>query len=200
MNKLVFDTEALDLNNKYIYNLGYVIMNEEGKILVERDYAIKQVYDNSIAMATAFYSKKRPLYTSKMKGRKTQKKYWGMACQQMIRDIKKYQVEEAYAYNSSYDVGAFQLMVKTFKNINPLNQVKVVDIMDLLNILINTREYYEYCKTNNFITQKGNLKKSAEVVYGYIINNPNYIEEHTALEDSKIEATILQVLLDLNEL
>ena len=72
--------------------------------------------------------------------------------------------------------------------------------MDLLNILINTKEYYEYCKANNFITEKGNLKKSAEVVYGYITNNPNYIEEHTALEDSKIEATILQVLLDLNEL
>ena len=55
MNKLVFDTEALDLNNKYIYNLGYVIMNEKGKILVERDFTIKQVYDNYIAMATAFY-------------------------------------------------------------------------------------------------------------------------------------------------
>lgn len=200
MNKLVFDTEALDLNNRYVYNLGYVIMNEEGKILVERDFTIKQVYDNAIAMATTYYSKKRPLYTSKMKGRTTHKKYWGIACQQMIRDIKNYQVKEAYAYNSGYDVGAFQLMVNTFKNINPLNKVKVVDIMDLLNILINTKEYYEYCKANNFITEKGNLKKSAEVVYGYITNNPNYIEEHTALEDSKIEATILQVLLDLNEL
>ena len=58
MNKLVFDTEALDLNNRYVYNLGYVIMNEEGKILVERDFTIKQVYDNAIAMATTYYSKK----------------------------------------------------------------------------------------------------------------------------------------------
>ena len=33
--------------------------------------------------------------------------------------------------------------------------------------------------------------KTAEAVYAYITGNPEYSEEHTALEDSKIEAAIL---------
>lgn len=200
MNRLVFDTEALNLNNRIIYNVGYCIIDDNGKTLLEKNFVVKQVYDNKMVMSTAYYNNKTSLYTRKMKGRKTKKVYWGDVCRIMKKDIKDFNISKAYAYNSNYDVGAFATTQKLFKNkINPLNDVEVIDIMDYLDILINSVDYNNYCKTNNFITERGGLKKSAEVVYGYITNNPNYVEEHTALEDSKIEKDILILLLTLND-
>lgn len=200
MNRLIFDTEALNLNNRIIYNVGYCIIDGNGKTLLEKNFVVKQVYDNKMVMSTAYYNNKTPLYTRKMKGRKTKKVYWGDVCRIMKKDIKDFNISKVYAYNSNYDVGAFDTTQKLFKNkINPLNDVEVIDIMDYLDILINSVDYSNYCKTNNFITERGGLKKSAEVVYGYITNNPNYVEEHTALEDSKIEKDILILLLTLND-
>lgn len=200
MNRLIFDTEALNLNNRIIYNVGYCIIDSNGKTLLEKNFVVKQVYDNKMVMSTAYYNNKTPLYTSKMKGRKTKKVYWGDVCRTMKKDIKDFNVSKAYAYNSNYDIGAFATTQKLFKNkINPLNDVEVIDIMDYLDILINSADYNNYCIDNNFVTEKGYLKKSAEVVYGYMTNNPKYIEEHTALEDSKIEKDILILLLTLND-
>ena len=41
-------------------------------------------------------------------------------------------------------------------------------------------------------------QKKAETLFRYLTNNPNYTEEHTALEDSKIELFILLTALGLS--
>ena len=72
-NIIVFDTETISLNKNFIYNIGYVICDPDGKVLLQRDMVIRQIYDNAPLFATAYYAKKRPLYTSKMKARRTVK-------------------------------------------------------------------------------------------------------------------------------
>ena len=92
-NILVFDTETISLEKSFIYNLGYVIVDPDGKTLLERSFVIRQIYDNKPLFATSYYAKKRPLYISMLKGRRTKKVSWGDACRLMCKDIKEYGVQ-----------------------------------------------------------------------------------------------------------
>lgn len=193
MKVLVFDTETISLNKAFIYNLGYVVVDTEtGEILATRDFVIKQVYDNKALFATAYYSNKRPLYTSKMKAKKCRKVNWGDACRVMLKDIKDYGIKQVYAYNSDFDEKAFYFTHLFFKNKRrPLDYVVVNDIMDLIKPIIKSKEYKEFCKANNYLTSSNRVKQTAEIVYRFVSGNNDFIEEHTALNDSMIEMSIL---------
>ena len=67
--------------------------------------------------------------------------------------------------------------------------------LDIWSAIVMTKccckKYVKFCKKNGFMTEKGNCKTSAEVVWGYLTNNPNFEEEHTGLADCEIEYKIL---------
>lgn len=195
MNIIVFDTETISLNKQFIYNLGYVIFDTEtGEVHAQRDFVIRQIYDNKPLFATAYYANKRPLYTARMKGRSTQKVSWGEACRRMAKDIKDYKVTDAYAYNATFDEKAFYFNHLFFRNkVRPLDRVVVHDIMDYIKPITDTKEYREWTKAHGFVTAHSTPrpKKTAEAVYAFLKDNPDYKEEHTALKDSEIELTIL---------
>jgi hypothetical protein len=52
----------------------------------------------------------------------------------------------------------------------------------------NEDEFYK------FFTKKGNLKMTAESIYCFISNNPEFKEAHTAVQDCKIEYEIYKYL------
>ena len=197
-NRIIFDTETIGLEKAFCYNLGYVITDENGKTLIARNFIIRQIYDNKPLFATAYYAKKRPIYTAYLKGKKAVKVSWGKACQIMMKDIKDFEVENAYAYNSKFDEKVFYFNHLFFRNkTRPLDIVKVHDIMDYISVFTETDDYKEFCKTHGLVNKNGKVKRTAENTYAYITNNHNYKEEHTALEDSKIESAILTYCLNL---
>lgn len=69
-------------------------------------------------------------------------------------------------------------------------------IVDLWNVackkLINIDKYRNYCLENNLLTVSATyFKTSAETSFQYLMNQHNFIEEHTALSDAIIESQIL---------
>ena len=47
MNVVVFDTETVNLEKPFCYNIGYTILNvDNGKTLAKRDYVVEQVWHN----------------------------------------------------------------------------------------------------------------------------------------------------------
>jgi len=191
-NIVVFDTETISLEKSFIYNLGYVIINPDGKRLARRNFIIRQIYDNKPLFATAYYAHKRPIYLSYMKGRTAKKVSWGEACRLMAKDIKEYNIADGFAFNSPFDVKAFYFNHLFFRNKRrPLDGIKVHDIMNYIKVFTETEEYKEFCKSNGFVCKNGRVKRTAESCYAFITNNPEYKEEHTALEDSEIETDIL---------
>lgn len=191
-NILVFDTETISLEKSFIYNLGYVIVDPDGKTLLERSFVIRQIYDNKPLFATSYYAKKRPLYISMLKGRRTKKVSWGDACRLMCKDIKEYGILDGFAYNSPFDVKAFYFNHLFFRNKRrPLDGIKVHNIMNYIDVFTQTEKYKTFCKANGFVCKNGRVKRTAESCYAFITNNPTYKEEHTALEDSRIETEIL---------
>ena len=55
----------------------------------------------------------------------------------------------------------------------------------------NDQKYGEFCYNNDFLTKRGQRRYTAEILYRFLTNNLDFVEEHTGLEDAEIEAQIL---------
>ena len=204
MNIIVFDTETISINKPYCYDLGYVVYNTETEqILAKRSFVIEQVWNNKPLFNTAYYSNKRPLYVSSMRGRRSELIKYGFAQQKMIRDIQQYQVVGAYAFNSKFDDGVFEFNADKYGCKNALDTIPIYDIRGYAMNYLADGSYKEFCDNNEdiksadgtskkFITDADGYKTTAESFYSYLIDDANYNEEHTALADSVIELEILR--------
>ncbi|AXF52423.1 MAG: putative Pol III-like exoribonuclease [Caudoviricetes sp.] len=58
--------------------------------------------------------------------------------------------------------------------------------------LININKYRNFCLENEYLTQSVQyFKSSAETAFQYLLNQHDFVEEHTALSDALIESQIL---------
>ena len=199
MNIMVFDTETTSLNKPFCYNIGYVICNTDtGEILAEKDFVVEQIWHNIPLFSTAYYAAKRPIYVSRMRAKKTKMNKFGYICKEMIRDLNTFDVEYAYAYNSSFDERVFEYNCDWFKCNNPFDMIPILDIRgNVHNSIAFTQPYKDFCERYNRFTEKGNYSTTAETVYQYMTGITDFEEEHTALADSIIELSIL--LTTVNE-
>lgn len=196
---MVLDTETIGLTNRIIYNLGYKIFDLiNGKVVVKNDFVVQQFYDNKPLMMTAYYKDKKPIYTSLMKGKKARKEKWGKIMQVVCKDIKKYQIENCFAYNSNFDIKSIETTMQLFpknKN-NILDYVEIKDIMKYIKPIVESKDFEEFAIANGNVSEvTGKPSKSAQSLYRYITNDPNFIESHTALADCDIELDILLTAL-----
>ena len=197
MKIMIFDTETTSLDKPFCYNIGYQIVETETEaVLVARDYVVEQVWHNLPLFSSAYYADKRPIYVQRMRARQVIMDKFGYICQQMIRDIKTFEIEHAYAYNSPFDVKVFEFNCDWYKCSNPFDTVKVHDIRGYVHQFLIDDDYKEYCEEHKLFTESGNYSTSAETVYRYVAVDDDFNEEHTALADSKIETFILYTVID----
>lgn len=196
---MVFDTETTGVGEKpFCYNVGYTVLDTETReTLVRRDFVVEQIWHNIPLFSTAYYAEKRPIYVSAMRGKRAVMDKWGYIMRQMKRDIDAHNVEAAFAYNSPFDDRVFAYNCEWFHTNNPLEAVPVKDIRGMVSEFItNQPEYREFCEKYQLFTESGNFSGTAEAVYQFITNNPEFVEDHTALSDAEIEAEILLYCLD----
>jgi len=191
---MIFDTETTSLDKPFCYDVGYSIVNDESfEVALEKHFVVEQTWHNLPLFESAYYKEKRPLYIGLMRQHKTTMNKWGYIMREMARDIKNYNVEHAYAYNSGFDDKVFTFNCDWFKCMNPLDNVAIHDIWGYATQFItNTLPYKMFCEAHERYTDTGNYKGSAEVVYQYITNNPDFVEAHMGLYDSQIERKILE--------
>lgn len=192
--KIVLDTETCHgFKNPLVYDLGWIVATDNGEIIKTRSYIIKETYDNKSLMETAYYKEKKPLYEMRLKSGYSKKVYLSWALRQLTLDMKKYGIN-TFAYNSPFDYRALNSTRDYFNKdkYNPLEN-GINDIMKAIKVITTSEEYKKFCEDNNFMTKHATPRPQtkAETLYRYLTRNPNYTEEHTALEDSKIELAIL---------
>ena len=197
MYSMVFDTETTDLNKCFCYDVGYVIFNNDDFHIVERKhFVIEQIWHNLPLFSTAYYAEKRPQYITLMRQRKATMSKWGYVMREMSRDIKKYDITDAYAFNSDFDEKVFNFNCDWFKTNNPLDTVAIHDIWGYSSEFItNTEDYKNYCEEYSRFTDSGNYHGNAETVYQFITSNPDFVEKHMGVFDSDIEAEILKICI-----
>lgn len=195
MNIVVFDTETTNLEKPFVYNIGYKIVNtDNGWIdLVKHDFVVEQVWHNDMLFTTAYYANKREIYVQRMRARKCFMEKFGYITQTMVREFKAYDIQFAFAYNSPFDDKVFQYNCDWFKCNNPFDNIEIVDIRGYVHKAIAfTPEYQKFCEDNGYFTESGNYSTTAETVFRYVMQDTDFVEEHTALSDSHIETEILK--------
>lgn len=90
------------------------------------------------------------------------------------------------AHNTSFDFCRTCVM-------DCIEGMEFFDIMfAFYDTIAQTKRYKQFCVENGYYTEKGNCRMTAEVCYRFISGNNDFIEEHTALADTEIEAEILR--------
>ena len=197
MSYMVFDTETTGLDKPFCYDIGYAIFDNSRNIMVRKHFIVEQVWHNLPLFESAYYKDKRPQYILLMRQHKAIMDKWGYIMREISRDIRNYEVTDAYAYNSDFDDKVISFNCDWFKCNNPFEQTPIHDIWGYAcQYITNTQSYKNFCEANEFFTDTGNYKQSAEIVYRYLMQDTDFTEAHMGLYDVDIEAIILQYCED----
>jgi hypothetical protein len=197
MNKKIYctlDTETVGgaTNPEGFYHLGGIIHDRQGNIFGCFNYLVADMLDR---IEFDDYAKKNmPLYADMLEqGTATL-----VATQESaicaVADICDYfNVSTVMAYNSGFD----------FCKTKCRELLEGRDFIDLwlmaLQTICQKASYRKFCADNGRYNKKGNCRTNAETVFAYLTNTPDYCEEHTALEDSKIEKFIFDNCIKMHK-
>lgn len=200
-NVLVMDTETVGTFGKpIVHDWGWQIVDKDFHVLTARRYLVEELHLHQqwILKASDFYNSKHSLYVKAIEEKSVKLASWRTIVKQFLTDIRNYNVKVISAYNLAFDYKAIKYTNLFFDSENE-KLMKVVDSKSLLclwnlacDTILNTEDYKDYATMKNFISEKGNYLTSAEACYSYLINDEHFEEEHTALEDVKIETEILK--------
>jgi hypothetical protein len=197
---LLVDTEFITLNKPFVYDLSYLIARKvDDKYITLKSVGnvVKQVYQNKMMFETAYYSEKRKLYVSALKGKTYKQNYLGNILRQLKKDIAEYNVSMVLGYNVGADLRSIDFTSNYLKLESPLKDTKIIDLMPIIvNTICDTNEYKNFAKQNNLITEKGYYKMSVESVMKYINNNIEFSEKHLGKSDNENEIDLLNYAIE----
>ena len=194
----MIDTETANtIENPFTYNIAYAIINmNNGKILKERSFLVKEIFRYHSLMDSAYFSEKIPFYFELLaRGLIEEKSIFAIKAI-FYGDCRTYNIRNIYAHNARFDVRALN---KTLRYITSSREryfipygVHVNDTLKMTQTLFSSdKDYTEFCHSNNYLTKHGRNKLTAECLYRYINDDNDFTESHTALEDVLIEKDIL---------
>lgn len=178
---------------KGIYHLGGFIHDRETNVCGAFNYVIAEHY-NEIQKDS--YAKKNFERYERMvaEGVATMVATEQEAIDAVNRLCDYYNVRYMMAFNSGFD------FTKTACR-ELLENREFIDIwLMAMQTLTFRKKYQTFCRENGFFSaSKKSCSTSAETVYAYLTGNAEYIEEHTALEDSRDEMKIFKACIDSHQ-
>ena len=186
----VFDTETIGIDNKWIYDLGMVIIEKTGEPLYKKRWIIHETMTIPDIAKIAFYGEKILTFYNKFSMVK-----FARAREEFREIMEDFGVNVITAYNLQFDMRA---IIETLEYTGIGNKFLnyPVEYFDLWNACCNSifqqKEFQETALKQNWLSKVGNYRSTAEVAYRYITKDFEFSESHTALEDASIEAVILQ--------
>lgn len=191
---LILDTETADLSGA-VYDVGYTIATKKGDILAERNFLVEEIFTNADKMMGAFYARKIFTHYARMlNDDEIGLTPWACIVDQINKDIADYDVTVVAAYNAGFDT---RVMTSTHKMLGNNGKVlqhpcKILDIWQFAcETKLSQKQYVRMARENGWVSPKGNIKTGAEFAYRFITRDYQFIEDHTALSDARIETEIL---------
>lgn len=188
--------ERTDMSNVLVYDCGWCVMDTSGNIYEERSFVNRDifVYEREL-MQSAYYAWKIPQYVEDIRNGERQMASTYEIRQIMLSDMETYGIKEVVAHNARFDLNALNLIQRwttksRFRYWFPYG-TEIWDTMKCSRSVIHKMPTYQkFCEENGFLTANGKLSTTAENLYRFIIGNPDYQEEHRAIEDVRIEREI----------
>lgn len=185
----ILDTETTH-PEQHVFDIAVLIGDKKGNVVFQRQWIIKEKIKQKL-----FYEEKRSLYLKRLRSSKYPAKFCkiSVCLSEMERIFQQFEITEVYAYNMSFDSRVIGNIANEYQLKNPLigREMECLWFWSCQTIF-QQKSFPKFCVDNPLtaMTEKGNYKTSAENCYSYITNTPGFVEEHTALEDCKIEYDI----------
>ena len=208
---LVFDTETApikkstvcDSSNSLVYDFGCGIYDKKGNCYENRSYVNKDIFLGEFEkMQSAYYCKKIPNYIEDLANGSRVLRTMEEIKQEVAELIKKYNISTVSAHNARFDLGALATTMEWLSNGEEwffFPKDRDIEVWDTLgmarDVIAKQPTYKSFCQKNDQMTSNGRVRLTAESIYQFITDNPNFKEEHTGLEDVQIESQILAYCL-----
>ena len=194
---LVCDIETANhAEDALAYDVGLAIVDRNGTVYEKHSYICKEIFfDEADLMQSAYYARKIPEYHEGIAdgSRKVATLYEIRA--KVFEMYEFWHYKAVMAYNAYFDNSGLNrtqryITKSKYRWFFPYG-VPVHCIWHMAcQTICSLKKYHKFCADNGFVSKAGNIQTSAEVVYRFLTNNPDFEEEHKGLEDVLIEAYI----------
>jgi hypothetical protein len=195
---LVIDTETCNtIEQPLPYDIGYAICDRYGNIVIERSFMVAEIFiDHKDLMKSAYFAEKIPQYWEDLKNGKRELKSIFNIRKQIHTDMKNYKVKKVGAYNMGFDKRALNNDIRYcsksfFRWFFPFGTEYFCIWNMACQVLLNSTSYVKFALQNGLVSDKDNILTNAECCYQFLTKNLDFKEEHTGLEDVRIEVDIL---------
>lgn len=198
MNVIVLDTETTNtLEEPLCYDIGWAIIDlDTEKVIKTESYAVAEVFLDKELMACAYFAEKVPSYWEEIKhsSRKLARLY--TIRKALLNDCKAYHIAEIYAHNATFDYLSCNLTQRLLTSSKwryffPYGIVICDTLKMARKAFGKDKAYKDFCERNGFLTSNGKCRFTAEVLYRFLTDNVDFVEEHKGLDDVLIEKEIL---------
>lgn len=190
---LVLDVEATRLN--HVYDIGYAVIDKQGNIYTTQSFVVLDIITDMADMNTAYYRGKLPQYWNSVSRGSHTPAWLNTIRHQVLQTMKQYDINTVVAYNVTYDVKALNDTIAYLTNgyqaqFFPTNTIVWCVYTMACQVLFTQKTYIKQAIRKDWITDKGNMRTSAEFAYRYITGQDDFEEEHMGLTDVLIEIAI----------
>lgn len=195
---IMIDTETANgLDDPLFYDCGWQVIDTHGRLYKERSFVNRDVFiDERELMKSAYYANKIPQYCEDIRaGRRVMASLYEIK-KALAEDVAEYGCVFICAHNARFDYrslnGTQRYLTKSKYRYFVPKGLEWWDTMKMAqSVICKMPTYIKFCKENGFVCANGQIRKTAEVLYRFIINDLDFVEEHTGLEDVDIERQIL---------
>lgn len=196
----------LDLSQSLVYDIGWQVVDKSGKVYKKRSFVVAEIFLDKELMAGAYYSDKIPQYWEDIKKGKRILKTFMNIWKIFLSDRKHFRIKNVFAHNAYFDYNALNNTIRfltgsKYRYFMPYC-VEWWDTLKMARDVFSKNEKYSlYCQTNGFLTAHKHPQNrlTAEILWKYLSNNPDFVESHTGLEDVEIETEIMVYCLKVKK-
>lgn len=201
---IMVDVETTnDLESPLVYDIGYQIFSLAEGVLCQKSFVNADIFLDKEMMASAFFAEKIPAYWDDIKAKRRTLKKWFNIKREFAADCRKYGVTIVCAHNASFDNRALNTTQRyqttsKYRYFLPFG-LEWWDTLKMARAALKSNDSYgEFCYSNDYLTQRGCRRYTAEIIYRWLSGDNDFIEDHTGLEDVRIERQIFEYLVREN--
>lgn len=192
---IVIDTETTNsLDDPLCYDIGYVVTDKTGQVYEKHSYLVKEIFFNLDLMKSAYFFEKYDQYISDYRQGKHEIRSFFQIKNKIRQSIRKHKVTKVFAHNAKFDYlslnTTLRYLTKSRQRFFLPYGIVVWCTLKMARKVFQDQDYTDFCLENDFITDFGKNRYTAEVLYAYLKKQADFCEEHTALEDVLIEKEI----------
>jgi len=202
---LVLDSETCNIEhldkvlpgNNLTYDIGYSIIEPATNMVIsEQSYIVDEIFNGERdRMSSCYYANKLPQYYEDIATGKRKVAKFMDIIMKIVHDCKDQNVVAIVAHNARFDIDAINTTFRWLYGFSTkvFEDVEIWDSMKMAKTFTETPTYRKYCESNGYMTKHRppRVRMTAEILYRFITKNDDFIESHTAFEDTMIEREII---------